>query len=417
MLASQNRPSSTRWAHTCQANKYRDAGPEDLHAHLFIAPKASSLLTDAMIPVMIIHMHGAHPPLFEVYPHLANTVAHLDLGIFPTPVQQISHLGHPNLWIKRDDLSSDLYGGNKVRKLEFVLAEAMRNGRKRVVTMGGIGTNHGLATAVFCDKLALDCTLLLFPQPVTRHVRQNLLLFQRFRAELRYYRSILQTGLAFYTIERLRHPTAYYLYAGGSSPLGTLGFVNAAFELQRQIAAGEMPRPDYIFCPLGSNGTAAGLALGIALAGIDTTLCPVRVTASHLGPFPMATQGTVLTLMRQTLQLLARHNPHLVPPALHAPHVFDAYFGRAYGDPTREGLAALNLLKEKEDIRLDPTYTSKTFAAVLDFIAQPANKDKTILYWHTYNSVDLSHHFTGLNYHTLPDRFHPFFEGEPLPLA
>jgi D-cysteine desulfhydrase len=102
----------------------------------------------------------------------------------PSPVQRLEHLGHGNLWIKREDILSTVYGGNKVRKLEFVLADAIEKHRDRVVTLGALGTNHGLATAIFCQRLGLGCTLLLFDQPVTSYVRRNLLLDHKYGAEL-----------------------------------------------------------------------------------------------------------------------------------------------------------------------------------------------------------------------------------------
>ena len=83
---------------------------------------------------------------------------HVPLGTFPTPVHRLEHLGIDNLWIKRDDLSSAAYGGNKVRKLEFILAEAQQKKKTLLITMGGIGTNHGLASAIFCRQLKINCT-------------------------------------------------------------------------------------------------------------------------------------------------------------------------------------------------------------------------------------------------------------------
>ncbi len=126
------------------------------------------------------------PSLFIEFPELKERIPWVRLGEFPTPVQELRNLGHKNFWIKRDDLTSSLYGGNKVRKLEFALAEGLDKKKKKVLTFGGIGTNHGLATAIFCQKLGLDCSLLLFKQPVTRNVKQNILLFHKYNAKLIY---------------------------------------------------------------------------------------------------------------------------------------------------------------------------------------------------------------------------------------
>ncbi len=144
--------------------------------------------------------------------------------------------------------------------------------------MGGIGTNHGLATAVFSRKVGIPCRLLLFHQPVNDCVKRNMLLFLKYGTELRYYGGILRTGASLMVSQRLLNPRGYILEAGGSSPVGTVGIVNAMFELREQIDAGLLPEPRYIFCPLGSNGTMAGLSLGALLAGISTTVVGVRVT-------------------------------------------------------------------------------------------------------------------------------------------
>ncbi len=112
------------------------------------------------------------PILFREYPDLEKKIPSISLGAFPTPIQQLQRLGDGNLWIKRDDLSSPIYGGNKIRKLEFILGNTKRRNARQVITFGGIGTNHGLATTIFCNQLNIPCKLLLFWQPVTGHVQQ-----------------------------------------------------------------------------------------------------------------------------------------------------------------------------------------------------------------------------------------------------
>ncbi|MGQ9843221.1 MAG: 1-aminocyclopropane-1-carboxylate deaminase/D-cysteine desulfhydrase [Spirochaetota bacterium] len=326
-------------------------------------------------------------PLYDVFPALQK-LPRVALGNFPTPVQKLTSFGHANVWIKRDDMSSTLYGGNKVRKLEFTLAEAIVTGKKKVVTIGGIGTNHGLATAIFCRHVGLGCRLLLFWQPVTEYVIRNLLLFVRYEAELQYYKTMLKTGVMFYTKERFAH-NAYFLYAGGSSPLGTVGFVNAAFELKSQIEKGQLPEPDYIVCALGSAGTMAGLWLGIKLAGLKSTVVGVRVTDRSLGPVPIANEKSVVSLIKKTYAVMNSITPL---PHIHitTPVILHDYCGNGYGYPTGACLDAIETMKHNEHIQLEPTYTGKTFAAVCDMIQKKEYADKTILYWHTYNSIDLS---------------------------
>ena len=163
------------------------------------------------------------PVLFREYPELGKSIPRVSLGNFPTPVHQLDKMGCANLWIKRDDLSSPVYGGNKIRKLEFILGEAKRRKSAHIITFGGIGTNHGLATAIFCNKLGISCTLLLFSQPVTAGVKTNLLLFNKYKAATIYRKTLWKTVVSYYLLERIKHPAAYFVYAGGSNPEGTIG--------------------------------------------------------------------------------------------------------------------------------------------------------------------------------------------------
>ena len=327
--------------------------------------------------------------LFRQYPELAEKLPRLSLGKFPTPVHQLNRLGMENLWIKRDDMSSTVYGGNKIRKLEFILAEAKQRNAAHIITLGGIGTNHGLATAIFCSELNIRCTLLLFWQPVTAVVEQKLLLMNKFGAEAIYKKTLWNTVVSYYILERLKHPAAYFVYAGGSNPVGTIGYVNAAFELKAQIRRGEISEPEIIFCPLGSGGTLAGLALGLELAGLQTRLKGVRVTESHLGPFQACTQQTVAKLMNRTYAFLKQRCPSLPALEIREPEILHGYLGDGYGVPTKAAVSVTQLLKENEGITLDTAYTSKTFAAVADYCRHQTKTTGPILYWHTFNSVDL----------------------------
>ncbi len=354
----------------------------------------------------------SHPALFTCYPSLKAKLPWVHLGNFPTPVHPLKNLGYKNLWIKRDDQTAHVYGGNKVRKLEFLLADAIKKKRKRIITFGAIGTNHGLATSIYSNKLGLGCSLLLFDQPVTRNVKQNLLLFKKYSAQTIYKKTVFKTALSFYLAQRIIHPRAYYIYAGGSNAIGTIGYVNAAFELKSQIEKGAMPVPDVIFCPAGSKGTTAGLLLGTRLAGLNTAIIGVRVTASHFGPMEILTADSIQKLAQKTythLQKLYHEIPEVI---INPPQILDDYFGDGYGQVTDKGKRAYHLMKEKENIHLDPTYTSKTAAAVLDYCAKPENRVKTILYWHTYNSVDMSQQATSVDYRKLPKKLQKFIEAE-----
>ena len=350
------------------------------------------------------------PVLFREYPELEENTPRISLGAFPTPVQRLNQMGYPNLWIKRDDISSPVYGGNKIRKLEFILGEARRRKTTHIITFGGIGTNHGLATAIFCEQLGINCTLLLFRQPITAGVKQNLLLFNKFKAQTIYKKTLWKTVVSYYLLERIKHPGAYFVFAGGSNPEGTIGYVNAAFELKEQIDRGEMPEPDVIICPLGSGGTLAGLSLGLQLAGLQIRLTGVRVSESHLGPFQACTQNTVEKLMKQTYALLNKRCRRLPEINIRLPEILHDYFGGGYGVPTKAASNVSRLLNDKEGIALDTTYTSKTFAAVYDYCQKHGKDAGSVLYWHTCNSVDLTVQANSVNYRTLPKSLQGFIE-------
>ena len=329
-------------------------------------------------------------PLFEAYPALEKRLPWTPLGKWPTSVQRLDLLGkavgHGNLWIKRDDLSSEFYGGNKVRKLEFMLADAQSKGFKWAVTYGGIGTNHGLATTVHASRLGIKTALVLVKQPLTANVQENLLLDHHFGAEIHYAPNtaigLMQTAAVY-----LRRVRVYFIAPGGSSTRGSLGYVNAALELKKQVEAGLLPEPEHIFCALGSKGTMAGLMLGLRLAGMKTRVTGVRVAGQWI-----TKEGDIARLANSMVEMLHKYD-RSIPPlkfTLDDVHVNPDFFGGLYGRVTGQGQQAMELMQQTEGIRLEPVYTAKTMAAMLDFIAgNPGLKNTPMLYWHTYNGADL----------------------------
>ncbi len=358
-------------------------------------------------------MQGAeeHFSLFRSYPQLSQKLAVMQLGSYPTPVHRLRLADRADLWIKRDDLSSPVYGGNKIRKLEFILADARRKNVRHLITLGGIGTNHGLATAIFSHRLGIRCTVLVYRQPATRGVKRSLLLMNKFNARLIYAKTLLRAMVYYYSIYRLRYPGAYFVYPGGSSTLGTIGYVNAGFELKDQIDLGIMPEPAVIFCPLSSGGSLAGLTLGLRLAGLkNSRLIGVRVMPSHLGPFQACTSHTVENQIKRTYAFLRARCRTLPELAVRQPEIQGEYLGSAYGAPTEAGNRVRRLMQETEGIALDSTYTAKTVAAVMDYCREQHDRAGPVLYWHTYNSVDLSEQSRNVAVRDLPRSLRGFFE-------
>jgi len=352
------------------------------------------------------------PLLFDALPGLERRVPWIPLVDAPTPVQFLERLSARvgrEVWIKRDDQSSAVYGGNKPRKLEFILAEAVSRGAKTLVTGGGLGTNHGLATLIFGRRMGFHVVLGLFDQPVTDHVRRSLLLFHAFGAEMVYLGSKLRGVLQYGVIERIRRRAACFIPLGGSSPTGVLGFVNAGLELAAQFERKEMPLPRAVFVAVGSCGTLAGLVMGLRLAGV-----PVPVVGVQVAPRIVVRPCAALRLARRTQRLVRRRAGRAVDFRL---SVLDfpmdrIQYGPGYGHPTEGGRSALKLMAETEGIRLEPTYTAKTFAAVLDHSKQGAPAGP-LLFWNTFNSVDLAARAGRVDPLSLPRPFHRFFQGRP----
>lgn len=320
------------------------------------------------------------PMLHSAFPQLAESLPWLPLADLPTPVEALSNIGE-NAWIKRDDISHKVYGGNKIRKLEFILAEVKQRGAKQLITFGATGTNHGVATAMLCQQLGIPCTVLLFDQPDSQTVQQNLKRMRSFGAELIFCGSLANTVLRFYCHPKRLSPTTYFLFAGGSNVAGTMGFINAAFELKQQIEQGQCTQPAKIFVPVGSSATLAGLTIGAALTGMNTDIIGIRVAPSHLGPIPTCTTGTVQQLIKQSCKTLKQYGVEL--PPIPRPILIDSYYGDGYGVRSEAGDRATGIFKEC-GVNLDQTYTAKAAAAYLDSIEQ--SPDTVHLYWHTFNS-------------------------------
>ena len=295
--------------------------------------------------------------------------------------------GRAAVWVKDDGLYAR-YGGNKARKLEWLLGDARRRGRQTVITGGAIGTNHGLATALYARELGMRAVLVLVPQPEDEHVRAQLRRLRASGAELRFAggkaRAFALAGalLVARAGPGLRLP--YLVLPGGSVPLGCVGYVEAGLELGRQVAAGEMPEPSHVVVALGSGGTAAGLLLGLKLAGLRSRLVCVLVNDLT----PVSAEG-VARLARRTQRLIRRHctGP---PPARVALRGSDLdlrkdWLGSGYGHPTEAGAEAISALAE-DGVSLEPVYTAKAAAALLELNVDGAFGAGPVLYWHTYTA-------------------------------
>jgi len=369
-------------------------------------------------------MDKMKPILFDIYPELEGNVPWIPLLTnLPSKVERLKELEKHlkldggEIYIKRDDNIHNIYGGNKLRKFEFILGEALRKKKKGIITLGGIGTNHGLACAIITKELELKCELFLSLQPLNWHVQRSLLLYDFFGAKLHFAKSF-EFGVFKSLLFRLFHPKFFLMSNGGSpilgfgTPLGTVGFINAIFELKKQIDEGSLPIPDIIFVPAGSSGTSAGLTAGCKLLGLKTKVYPVKVSLDIV-----VNQKTIMKIANKTLKFLRKRDKKIpdVKVGENDFQLIKGYLGSGYGVKTIKGQSAVDLIYElegkKNDFKLETTYTGKTMAAMLEFLEKEENKSKKILFWNTYNSNDLDNYLreTKFDYEKLPKKFHKYF--------
>ncbi len=332
---------------------------------------------------------GVEPALFRRWPALADRLPRYPFVPDPTPVSPLPLAGVPEglLWVKRDEHSSPHYGGNKPRKLEFVIGHALAHGVRRLVTTGGIGTHHGLATTILGRAAGLETTLVLVDQPSTDAVRRNVARLDAWGAELVFAGDVPRTALHTTRVlarAALRGERPYLVATGGSSLRGNAGLVSAGLELGEQVRAGALPEPATLYVAVGTGGTLAGLAGGLRLAGLATRVVGVLVT-DILPPSP----ASLARAARGTLDRLRRAEPG-VPDVRVAIGDFELardQLGAGYGAPTPAGIEAVAAAREA-GLELETTYTGKCLAEIRARAAQ-GKLAGPVLFWNTYNAVDV----------------------------
>jgi D-cysteine desulfhydrase len=327
--------------------------------------------------------------LYRRFPALRATLPWLELGERPTPVRPLLGLSERgDVWLKDDGVFGSAWGGNKARKLEWILADAAAKERRTILTVGALGTNHGLATALYARQQGIRTAVALVDQPRDGYVEAQLERLARSGAKVYLTHGKYRTFAALpYVIARsadfrhLRPP--YLLTIGGSSALGGLGYVDAGLELAQQVREGALPEPSHAVVALGSGGTAAGLQLGLRLGGLRTRVVAVVVYD------PKAQEGRrVVRLAGRTARLLRRRDPSIPEMRLTAEDVdVDVrWVGRGYGHRTPEAEHARQLVLEREGLELDPVYTGKAMAGLLALREEGAFGGGPVLYWHTHNA-------------------------------
>ncbi|MBK8995638.1 MAG: pyridoxal-phosphate dependent enzyme [Myxococcales bacterium] len=298
----------------------------------------------------------------------------LDLGGFPTPLTEAPELaramGVGRLFVKRDDRAGARYGGSKLRKLELLLGDAEARGFRAVATQGGVSSNQTLATAFFAKQRGLAAHLFLLPERPSVQAREHLMAQAALGAEQRLVGTEAQATRA---MARLPE-RAYPIPTGGSSAVGNAGFVAAGLELAAELS------PDVVYLPLGTGGSAVGLAVGLDAAGAAADVVAVRTASPRYG-----TPALLRKAARETSALLHELDP-MFPLYDRGPRlsVREGWVGKGYAEPTGSGRRARELARKHAGLELDLTYCAKALAALQ--ADAPKLRDKTVVFWLSYDA-------------------------------
>jgi D-cysteine desulfhydrase family pyridoxal phosphate-dependent enzyme len=304
-------------------------------------------------------------------------VPRMELATVPTPLQEMPRLaaaiGLDRLLVKRDDNTGLALGGNKARKLEYLVEAARLAGADILLTLGAPQSNHCRMTAAAARVAGMDAHLVLNGPPI-EEVQGNLLLDRLLGATWSFSpgRPSAQTMAEVAEELRAAGRRPYVIPGGGSNGLGALGYVRCAFELTEQLAERD-ERPRYVVCAGGSCGTLSGLTLGLALSGSGAQLAAVSISNSV--PDRVARARQIMTESCELLDLP-------LPPAV--PEIWGGYVGSGYGMPTELTTLALESAALTEGLLLDPVYTAKAFGGLIGEVeAGRVKHDDLVVFVHT----------------------------------
>lgn len=353
------------------------------------------LIANMMSPTFAIAIPGCQYDLADMtdylanaYPVLAKKLHKLPLADLPTPVTsgrietgEVS----ANVDVKRDDMTSSFYGGNKLRKLEYLLRRVQEKNARCIATFGSVASNHALATTLYAERIGLPCICLLSHQTKTPAARRVLSILLQHDAEIVCYRGDYHSRIE--TMRRhVQGRGCSVIPLGGSSWLGTVGYVNAGLEFAAQVAAGEAPCPGRIYIATGTMGSAGGLALGLALAGLDSSVQAVRVSPSSL-----MSEDRLYKLMNKTALMLNRIDPSIPADLVRRTNIETRheFFGDGYAKSNAATDRAVAIAREQLQLSLETTYTGKAMAALVHDIERRHVDNSRLLFWNTYNSSPL----------------------------
>ncbi len=349
--------------------------------------------------------------LFRHLPALAGVIPWARLGDWPTPIEAAPELdsalgaapGRDPIYIKREDRSSAVYGGNKVRTLEPMMGYALAQRARTLWATGAYGSNHVVATALHSARVGLRAGALLFPQPPSRAARANVGALLATRVPVRALPTVVALPAAMWWLRR-RESDALVMAPGAAGPRGALGALSAALELAEQVAHGVCPAPSRIVLAVGSTCTTAGLLAGLHLAaqlGVGFGAAIPQVIAVRVTPWPITSRLRIARLSYRAGRLVTeqaarsgdRRAPRLRPPPftalLDGLTVVGDYLGSGYGHPTAAGAYAAALFADAAGLALDQVYSGKSAAKLCALVR--AGAPGPSLFWATKSSAPLVH--------------------------
>jgi L-cysteate sulfo-lyase len=311
-----------------------------------------------------------------------------NLAEFPTPIHHLKTLTHsclgPDIYMKRDDLTSLGMGGNKTRKLEFLIGQALDQGADTLVTAGGIQSNHCRLTAAAASRAGLACHLVLNgTQPAVPN--GNLLLDTIFRAQIHYCERKDRDDQLFQVADDLtaKGKKPFVIPVGGSNGIGSVGYVNAMVELAGQLRSMNL-KPDAIVFASSSGGTQAGLTLGARVTGFAGKILGISIDQTKTGEdsfLPVLADISNETAQRIGVDITLEETDF----SLNCD-----YLGAGYAQPGDLEFNAIQDLAQQEGILLGPVYTARAMGGLLDMIQKNVfTKDQSVLFWHTGGTPEL----------------------------
>lgn len=321
-------------------------------------------------------------------------IPRLNLGYYPTPVDELPRFRDalaqdanasrvPRILIKRDDLTGPGFGGNKVRKLEYVLSKALAERAEVVITVGGLRSNHARITAALCARLGIKCVLVLNGALEEHGYRPaSIALEELYGAEVRIVAAREDRDPTMRAVAeefRIAGKRVFEVPLGASIPLGALGYVAAFHELVSQL--GPDTQISEIVHASSSGGTQAGLIAGCSMSGSKTKI--TGVSPDNPADEIAAEVTSILNGMRELVSIPRAEDSLRV-------EINDEFIGPGYGIASTEGDEATTLLARSEGIVLDPVYTAKAMAALISWIRSGRySTDETVLFWHTGGQMAL----------------------------